>query len=203
MGDSENPISASSSRDFFRVPCELQLRFRKIDQEELRVFKQFGLRPSPYSSLRAGIETELSRLMLDSEMKHLLEKAFQILLNIDQRLERIEETLAGQAKEAPTVQDSHTWVHADLSAGGIAFVPPEKSSVQKGDFVMLDLIFPALPEQRVVCAGRVIHEGKEGAVGVEFTEIHQDDLEFVHRFVLEKEREMLRTRALERDSAKT
>ncbi len=189
-------------RESFRIACELQIRFRKIDGEEARVFREFGLRTSPYTSLRSTFEIELNRLDAPTEMKGLLEKAFQVLLNIDQRLERIEEFVQGQQAEASTIKDSFEWVHADLSPGGIAFAPSKGVDIKEGDLLMMDMLFPSLPEQRVVCSGRVVHKGKLGAVGVQFDQIHQDDQEFIHRFVLEKEREVLRARAQERDKAK-
>jgi hypothetical protein len=191
------------SRDFYRVACELQIRFRKADADEVNVFKEFGLRPSPYSNLRTTIETELNRSSLSDEAKMLLEKGFQILLNIDQRLERLEELIQSQHSDEPIIQESHEWVHADVSAGGIAFVPPKDKSLKVGDLLMIDMIFPSLPEQRVVCSGKVLHAGqKDGTVGIVFESIHQDDKEFIHRFVLEREREILRARALEREKPK-
>lgn len=191
------------SREYFRVPAELQLRFRKATADELKVFKEFGLRPSPYSTLRMSIENELNRTSMGEEAKLLLEKAFRILLNIDQRIERIEEFIYNQKSDAPEIQESHEWVHADVSAGGIAFTPPKDKELQKGDFVMLDMLFPSLPEQRVVCSGKVVHaEPKNMHIGIEFESIHDDDREFIHRFVTEREREILRARALERSKQK-
>lgn len=187
------------SREYFRVPCELQVRFRKVNDEELKLFKQYGLRPSPYTSLRMTIEQDLQRLSIREESKTLLEKAFQILLNIDQRLERLEEYLQGQNSDAPEIKESHEWVRADLSAGGIAFIPSKEKDLKIGDDLMLDLLFPSLPEQRVVCAGKVVHIQSDGNIGIDFSEIHQDDQEFIHRFVIEKEREVLRARAQERE----
>lgn len=187
--------SESKNEESFKVSCELQLRFRKVDAEELRVFKEFGLRPSPYTSLRMGIETELNRLSLQGENRILLEKAFQLLLNIDQRLERMEEFIQNQNGKEPMIRERHEWFHADLNASGLAFIPMKDSKLSSGDTLMLDMIFPSFPEQRIVCSGQVMSAaGKNNAVQVNFVDIHQDDREFLHRFVMEREREILRAR---------
>jgi len=187
-------------REYFRIPCELQLRFRKADAAEVKMFKDFGLRPSPYSALRMNIETELQRMSTSEETKLLMDRAFRILLNIDQRLERLEEMIQNQNSKAAEIQESHEWIHADLSAGGLAFEPESDKKLKVDDLVMMDMIFPSLPEHRVVCSGIVVHsDRKNGHIGIEFNGIHQDDQEFIHRFVMEREREILRTRALERD----
>jgi len=194
----------TGSRDFYRISCELQIRYRKAEAEEIGMFKNFGLRLSPYTSLRNTIESELHTADLPEAGKSLLERAFQILLNIDQRLERLEELIQHQGVETPTPgQEAHEWIHADVSAGGISFVPTKDKKLNMGDLVMMDMIFPSLPEQRVVCSGKVVHAGqKNDHLGIEFEYLHEEDREFIHRFVLEKEREMLRARALERERSK-
>ena len=186
------------TKAFFHVPCEVQIRFRELAAEELEAFQQFGLRPSPYTQLRLGIESELSRMAIADESRLIFERAFQILINIDQRLERLEETIQGQISGTPTIKDGHEWVQADLSAGSIAFIPPSPKTLKVDTNLLLDIILPGLPEQRIVATGSV--KSTEGdKILAEFTMLHQDDKEAIHRFVLEREREMLRSRALERD----
>jgi c-di-GMP-binding flagellar brake protein YcgR len=147
-----------------------------------------------------GIESELHRLDIHESSRALLEKAFQMLLNIDQRLERLEEGLLHPQPEENLSHEKHEWVRADLSAGGLAFLCPEGKNHQVGDFVLLDIVFPSLPEQRVVCSGKVVHFNKDQMMAIDFLDIHKDDKEFIHRFVLEKEREILRARADDRKS---
>jgi len=183
---------------FFHVPCEVQIRFRELSHQEMTAFQQFGLRPSPYTQLRVGIESEISRMSFGEESRTVMEKAFQILINIDQRLERLEELIQAQISGTPVIKEGHEWVQADLSAGGMAFIPATPKPIKVGDHVLLDLILPGLPEQRVVAVADVTElQGEK--VNVKFNMLHQDDKEAIHRFVLEREREILRSKALERD----
>jgi len=181
--------------DSFRVSCELQLRFRKIDAEELRVFRAYGLRPSPYTSLRMGIEAELNRLSLEGGNRNLMERAFQLLLNIDQRLERLEEMIQIQTSKEPVIRETHEWFHAELSASGFSVILAKDLNLKSGDDLMMDMIFPSFPEQRIVCSGKILAlSSANGMANIDFMDIHKDDREFLHRFVMEREREILRGR---------
>ena len=187
---------------FFHVPCELQIRFRELSPEELSAFQSFGLRPSPYTQLRLGLESEFSRMQMGDESRSVLEKAFKILINIDQRLERLEELIQGQMSGAPVIKEGHEWVQADLSAAGLSFIPASPKQVKVSSQILLDIILPGLPEQRVVATATIVAiEGEK--VRVEFSMLHQDDKEAIHRFVLEREREILRSRALDREQKKS
>jgi len=190
------------SRTYYRVPCELQIRFRRLDNEELKVFSSFAMRPSPHSNLKTEIEQQLQGIGIREESKTLFEKAFQLLLNLDQRLERIEEQLASLASGAKSTLDSYEWVHGDIGAGGLAFFPESKNPLLKGEKLLMDIILPTLPEHRFVVAAEVSHIDEVGKVGTKFISIHEDDREFIHRFVISREREILRLRALERERKK-
>ena len=192
----------NQKREFFRVPCEFQIRFREISDEELNVFKSFAMRPSPHSTLRAEVEGQLQAMPIRDESKVLLEKAFQILLNMDQRLERLEEQFQAFMSGAKPTLDSYEWVHGDLSAGGVAFVFEKGVKVKPDSRLLIDLILPAMPEYRLVAAAQVNYVNPDGRVGTDFLAIHEDDKEFIHRFVIAREREMLRNRALEREKSK-
>ncbi|MDB5037513.1 MAG: hypothetical protein JWQ35_1041 [Bacteriovoracaceae bacterium] len=186
---------AEKTRQYFRVSCELQVRFRVIDDEELQVFKSYALRPSPYSSLRNELENQLQAMDIREESKFLFERGFQLLMNIDQRLERLEEQMHLQRSGAAHIPDSYEWVHGDLGAGGLAFSSESKISVKPDQTVLLDCLLPSLPEYRFVVAAKVLHTEKKKLIGTEFLAIHEDDREFIHRFVIQRERELLRARA--------
>jgi hypothetical protein len=187
------------NRNFFRVACEFQIRSRKIDEKELEMFRSFAMRPSQYSTLRYDLEHQFSSLNIREESKTLFEKAFQILINIDQRLERIEEQIqALRAKDEISLQN-YEWIHGDLSAGGIYYHTDTKINFSVSDIVLIDLLLPSLPEYRVVAAARV-SRAESQELAMEFEAIHSDDQEFIHRFVMSREREMLRARAKERDN---
>jgi hypothetical protein len=187
-------VQENNPRTYFRMACEFQVRFRVINEEELNVFKSYAMRPSPYSTLKNEIENQLQSMEIREESKFLFEKAFQLLINVDQRLERLEELIT--QREARTVADSYEWVHGDLGAGGLAFEIKEKKSPKVGDLVLIDLILPSLPEYRLVAAGRIVHSEKKNLISAEFIAIHEDDREYIHRFVIERERELLRARAI-------
>jgi hypothetical protein len=184
-----------------RIACEFQLRFRAIQPDELEVFKSYAMRPSPYSTLRSEIENQLAAMTIRDESKVLLEKAFQILLNIDQRLERIEEQVQNSKSGSHAILESYEWLHGELGAESISFTPDKAKPVKVGDLLLLDIVLPSLPEQRMVCAIRV-NAIADGQIDGNFEAIHDDDKEFLHRFVIAREREVLRARALERERVK-
>ncbi|MBN8555759.1 MAG: hypothetical protein J0L93_09970 [Deltaproteobacteria bacterium] len=186
----------------FRVACEFQVRFRTIEESELEVFRSYAMRPSAYSALKSQIENQLSAMAIRDESKNLLEKAFQILLNIDQRLERIEEQMYNPDSSKYKILENYDWVHGELGAKGLSFSHEKTKSVKVGDLLLLDLILPSLPEQRMVAALKVSSLANDYIDG-NFVAIHDEDVEFLHRYVIAREREMLRARALERDRQKT
>ena len=161
------------------------------------------MRPSPHSTLKSEIEAQIANMGIREESKLLFEKAFQILLNIDQRLERLEENMHHVMAGDKQVLESYDWVHGDLSAGGLSFVSEAKKDVKVEQTVLLDMLLPSLPEQRIVTAAKVIYADDAGKIGLEFSAIHEDDKEFIHRYVISREREMLRNRAVAREQSKT
>ncbi len=181
-------------RNYFRIACEFQVRFRVISDEELGVFSNYAMRPSPYSHLRFELENQLQAMDIRDESKFLFEKAFQILMNIDQRLERLEEQMQSIKTGDKGVLESYEWVHGDLGAGSTAFVASKTTEVKVGNHILLDIILPALPEYRFVAAAKVVHVDEKN-IGCEFSAIHEDDREFIHRYVIQREREVLRNRA--------
>ncbi len=192
-------MSTDHDRSFFRVPCELQIRFRVLNDDEFNVFKSYSLRPSAFSAMRMEVENQIRNLSIRDDSKALFERAFQILINLDQRMERIEEQLQQIAHGGKAILEVYDWVHGDLGGGGIAFKSEKTSKLKKGDRVLVDAILPALPEYRFVAACDVAHVDADGTVGMHFLAIHDDDREFIHRFVTAREREILRARANERD----
>lgn len=194
--------SESQRRASFRIPCEFQIRFRRVEDDELQVFTAYAMRPSPYSHLRTEIQSQLTAMDIRHESKALLEKAFQILLNIDQRLERIEERLDAKEDEGAKIFESYQWVHGNLGAGGLTFQPEDPKGAKEHSKILMDILLPSLPEQRIVGAGEIIRIEQDGIFVVEFIAIHKEDEEFLFQFVAGKEREMLRARALERDKSK-
>ena len=187
----------TTEREYFRVPCEFQIRFRKIDEEELRQFLTNAMRPAPSSILRMEVETQLSQLSFRDETKILLEKAFQLLLNMDQRLERIEETMEQAKALGSSPLTPYAWVHGDLGAGGLAFESEKAAVLKEQEILLTDLVLSSMPEFRFVAASRIVKiEGLR--MNCEFVGIHADDREYIHRFVMARQREQLRSRSKDR-----
>lgn len=191
-------MADNQPRNFFRIACEYQLRFRVIEKEELQVFQNYAMRPSPHSTLKYEIESQLQTMEIRQESKFLFEKAFQLLINIDQRLERIEEQLT--QRENHSIKENYEWVHGDLGAGGLSFHGRSENLPAADSIILVDVILPSLPEYRFVAASRVVPSNRQGILSIEFISIHDDDREFLHRYVIQREREMLRTRALAKSS---
>ncbi len=187
----------ASEREYFRVPCEFQIRVRTIEIEELNLFVSQAMRPSPYSILRMEVETQLSQLSFRDETKVLLEKAFQLLINMDQRLERMEETLGQSQGDIAPGLNPYQWTQGDLGAGGLSFDLADSTNFKVGNHVMIDCVLPAMPEFRFVAAGKIVAIDST-KVSSEFVGIHADDREYIHRFVMARQREQLRGRTKDR-----
>src|SRR5665213_2690546 len=138
-------MEEDKNRNYFRVACELQVRFLVIDEAELQVFQNYAIRPSPYSSLRYELENQLQSMDIREESKFLFEKAFQLLISIDQRLDRVEEQMQLHRAGTKSIPDSYEWVHGDLGAGGLAFSTETKLDVKVGDILLIDALLPSLP----------------------------------------------------------
>ena len=126
----EDTSGKENQRNYFRVPCEFQLRHRVLEDQEFEVFKSFALRPSPYSSLKVEIENQLNNLPVGASSRLLFEKAFQILVNIDQRLERLEETF-NQYIQGSEKLEAYEWVTGNLGAGGLEFIHEGKKKYKE------------------------------------------------------------------------
>lgn len=185
---------------FFTVPCEMQARYRVISEEEFQVFKVHGLRPSPGSSIREEVENQVKSLDLDDTGRSLVEKLFKLILNIDQRIERIEESLQKKPSPSGTEAEPYEFYQAELGAEGILLKIDAASGASVDDIVLLDMILPSLPEHRIVAAGTITELEPNQTIRVRFSAIHGDDREFIHRFSMIRQRELLRERAREEES---
>lgn len=186
---------SESDRRYFRVPCEFQLRFKKVAADEYKLFSSYALRPSPTSAARAKIENYVGLMDAKDGLKGLVETAVGILLNIDQRLERVEENILSILLDRKDDFVPYEWVSGEIGAQGVAFQWEEPSALQKGDQILVDMLLPDMPEHRIVAAALVADLKEDGELIVDFEAIHHDDQELIHRFVLGREREILRERA--------
>src|SRR4051794_5364273 len=97
------------NRSFYRVPTEFQIRIKRLSPAELEVFQSFALRPSAYAGLRTEIETQIQSLEIREESKNLFQRAFSLLLSIDQRLERLEESVQNAALKEGSTIEAYEW----------------------------------------------------------------------------------------------
>lgn len=188
-------MSSESDRSFFRVPCEYQLRFRKAGPNELELFRSIAMRPSIGSTTRTEIENAIQSLDSRDGMKTVIEKAVAILINIDQRIERMEENVLSILLDRKDEYIPYEWVSGDMGAGGAMFHWEEGQDIKVGDEVLLDMLLPDMPEHRIVAAAKVVSVNQSSEISTEFLAIHQDDKEFIHRFVMARQREILRERS--------
>lgn len=188
-------MSSETDRSFFRVPCEFQLRFRKAGPDELELFKSIAMRPSIGSTTRTEIENAIQTLDSRDGMKTVIEKSVAILINIDQRIERMEENVLNILLDRKEEYIAYEWVSGDIGAGGAMFHWEEGEALKAGDDLLLDILLPDMPEHRIVAAAKVTDSSKTPEVSTEFVAIHPDDKEFIHRFVMARQREILRERS--------
>jgi len=187
--------SGQNDRSSFRIPSEFQIRFRKVTEEEAQIFTSFAMRPSPVSAARGEIEGLISSLPFQDSGRVLIEKAFHFILNMDQRLERLEEILNQRVHQDEIGLKPYEWVSGEIGSHEVLFRWESDPELESGDRVLIDLLLPDLPELRVVACGRVINYSEEQASLIELESIHADDREYLHRFILARQREMLRDRA--------
>lgn len=185
---------SSSEPSYFRVACEFQVRARKIDEEELRVFEEVSLRPSPMASIRGEIDTLLRASPLDEGSKSVVDYVVSILLNIDQRLDRIEEDMQNFFRGEKSEIQFYEWVSGEIGGEGCIVEMPEITDANEGDHLIMDLLLPTLPEQRIVAVGQIQQKPEPSKYHLEFKLIHADDKEYLYRFIRSREREILRAR---------
>lgn len=190
------------SKDFYKVPCDFQMRFRILSEEEHQVFQSVSMRPSPYSVLCSELDSLIESSKGLDMNRALIERAFQILINIDQRLERLEEDfhqfISGKKEEV----QNYDWYHGELGAGGLVVQKSElkmEPSQAEAKLILVDLLLPSLPEHRIVATAKLNEIDQDKCI-FEFQSIHKDDQEFIYRFVAARERELLRARASQKKS---
>jgi len=180
----------------FRVPAEFQMRFRKIEGQELSMFRAYSVRPSPTSSARMEVESYIRNLDAKDTVRTLVERAFYILLNIDQRLERLEETVLNHVTGKSQDHTIYDWVSGSIGSSCMSFITEaDADPLAVGDILLLDFLLPDLPEQRIVATGKVRERDSQEHWIVDFDAIHPDDGELIHRFLMLRQREILRERA--------
>lgn len=184
-----------ASDQYFKVPCNIKMRFEKISEDELLKLKDFRLRPSPISSLRTQLEHEVRGLDLPDRTKAMIERHFSILLHIDQRLSRIEDVLAHENASGPK-PPAYNQELAEIGGEGMVIQTEKASDYKADELVFLDLLLPAIPEQKIEAVGRVQASEAQNQLNLRFEALHQDDKEALYRFVRFREREILRERSV-------
>lgn len=179
---------------YFRVPCEIQIRARVIDQAEFEMFQKVTLRPSPVASLRSEIESLMRVSSLDESLRGVIANAFSLMLNIDQRLDRIEEDLSLFIQGKKEHITPYEWTRVELGAEGFLAQLAQLPKLTMGDLVLVDFLLPSFPEQRIVAAVKVVEDSNPEEVHFRFECLHDEDLEGIFRFIRSREREILRSR---------
>ncbi len=172
---------------------------RALTDEEAKLFLASPSRPSPYSALRSELKNLTESLKFSDAYKTMIEKAFQLLINMDQRLERMEEQIYSMTSDKESDLLGYQWMLGEI--GGLGIKLDKKNIPQNtGDQIwLLDFILPSLPEQRVIATALLEDLGSETDL-LRFQSIHEADRECIHQFVAAREREILRERAAKKRS---
>jgi len=182
-------------REFYRIDDRLTIKFRIIGEEEFRYLENI-VRFSPASSFSDTDELSiLKKIELDEEKSK--DPIYTYLKIIDRKLDLILDMLTERTEEGgiyKTVQ-----VGVNLSASGIRF--SSEIPMKKDDFVELIMILPVYPHMRISVLCRVvraktvsINGHKTYEVSLHFIVINENDRDILIRYILAKEREMLRAK---------
>jgi hypothetical protein len=183
-------METGSPTKYFRVPASFQVIIEPLASEEQRKERELEISfPSPHSSLRSTLETQVRGGDMDLKNQELISRAFELLLSMEQRLHRLEDFLIRREKgEKPRI---YHWVKGEIGGEGCLIDLPSESSVSLAEVVGLDILLPCVPEYRIQMVGEVT--GLENSQAeIRFLKIHPQDLEQVFRFIRQRERELIR-----------
>ncbi|HOJ44167.1 MAG TPA: PilZ domain-containing protein [Syntrophorhabdaceae bacterium] len=180
-------------REFFRIDDRLTLKFRIIDEEEFRYLEDI-IRFSPASSFLDTHELSfLKKIELNEEKNK--DPVYTYLKIIDRKLDLILDMLAERSQEDSPYNTIQTEVN--LSASGVRF--SSEIPVKKDDLMELIIILPVYPHMRISALCRVVRtkiNAKNGykiyEVSLQFVVINEGNRDVLIRYILAKEREMLR-----------
>ncbi|MCX7966099.1 MAG: PilZ domain-containing protein [Syntrophorhabdaceae bacterium] len=182
-------------REFFRIDDRLTLKFRLISEEEFKILENI-VRLSPSSTLTNEDEISiLKKIELDEEKNR--DPLYTYLKIIDRKLDLILDILSERADDTKIYTTGH--IDVNLSASGIRF--QTEAPMKNGDFVELIIILPVYPLIRISALCRVIRcdsvtiDGQSKyEVSLHYVVINENDRDRLIRYILIKEREMLRVK---------
>jgi len=182
----------SEETAFYTVPAQFQIVVEPLKTPESIEQKELLLsRPSPFSSLRLSLENQIRAGDQSMGNKELVTKAFELLLSVEQRLNRVEEFLSHKerGKSVPLYQ----WVQGSIGAGALNFTLPEGQNAD-AQVLWVDLLLPSVPEYRVQLLANVTDRSGT-MLNCSFRKIHDEDREQIFRFVRQREREIIRAKS--------
>ncbi len=175
MSPEEDFDSAEDKRSYYRVPTFLPVRCRVIEGEEVRTLE------NEISTRSSG--PDLSRM--DPALRGWLSRLED---KIDLLLSHYE-------------TEENGWITAqgplEVTLSGAGMRVPVLCEVPLGADVMIDVVLPGMPKQRILAIGRVARctTGKDIEIAMGFRVISEGDRSAVVGHVLEIQRSELRKRS--------
>jgi len=182
-------------REFFRIDNRLTLKFRIIGEEEFKYLENIVIFSPTSSFLDANELSLLKKIELDEKKGE--DPLYKYLKIIDRKLDLILDMLTEKSEENGVYNIVQGEVN--LSASGIRF--SSEIPMKKYDLVELIMILPSYPHMRISVLCRVvraktvsINGHKAYEVSLHFVVINENDRDMLIKYILTKEREMLRTK---------
>lgn len=182
----------TNSGDYFKVPCEIKWRVKSLNPQEFNEKAKSGVALGHLASFRSDLDTQLRSTSLKGPEKVLMEKAFELLMSIENRLDRVEEFISTLSKESTSSFVPYQSSLIELGAAG--FILQEQEWKGPMECLEVEMLLPAVPEYRLrVLVRQVQRVG--GFWHFRFEALALDDEEAVHRYIRQRERELLRSRS--------
>lgn len=184
----------SERREFFRIDDRLTLKYRIISEEEFKLLENV-VRFSPASSLIKADELSFIQNIELKEEQNKKDPIYAYLKLIDRKLDLIMDMLSERFEDKNIYTIQYTDVN--ISASGIRFI--SDIPMNSGEFVELIIILPIYPYMKISTLCKVIRCDKKQKNGESINEvslhyliINEYDRDILIKYILMKEREILR-----------
>ena len=193
-------------RKYFRIEDSVMVTYQVIssDAEESvqREAQVNQVRVETAQAALYGIETDFQELSAKiADLDPLLSDAIQMLNRKINLLERVISSEILSSSKATANAIAHNTRSVNLSGGGLSLTAPE--ALAKGVSVIIDMVLlPSHEPMRIF--GKVVHSEELGEaqfeLGIEFTDIRNQDRERLIRHTLQRQAEQIRVDKIHQQS---
>jgi hypothetical protein len=192
--NTNNVMKPEERRAFFRVDDEVNLAYKKIDENQVMVGNRVSENILGNCSLSAALETIAQE---SAVLMHRLEKSYPDVADyiklIDNKIDLLAQAIVMQSGQF----DKNDNRIANLSATGIAF--DSKEVFQEGDYLEIKILLVNSMAVIVAC-GKVVYckknEPDEGRypyfVGVDYVNVTDQDRELLIKHVVKRQLQQIR-----------